>query len=376
MSKKKVPNSYVEIGEFKSIVLKQACILSREITFRCQYPDNYKELVSYSYPDNFSWSQRLYHYINDDMKFDLGKCPVCDKRCRFYSITKGYSKYCSLNCYGKDCDNWKIKETLSMTKDEILNLLGEHPNGYIEEYRFKKIFPEHYTEIMKWEFPIDFKWTQKIYHYLHNDNELKMGVCPVCGKRCGFHRFGDGYKNHCSLKCKSLDPDVQDRTKNTCMSRYGKEYYAQTTESKNRNKQICLNKFGYTSYAHTPEFIKTHRKRIEYGGVYFDSSWEIYVYKYCLNNDISFEYQPCIMFDYEYDGVIRKYYPDFLINGKLYEVKGNHFFKDGKMINPYNRSEDELYEAKHQCMIDNNVVILTKYEINHLDEFIKKEVIN
>ena len=137
-----------------------------------------------------------------------------------------------------------------------------------------------------------------------------------------------------------------------------------------------MNKFGYTSYAHTPEFIKTHRKRIEYGGVYFDSSWEIYVYKYCLNNDISFEYQPCITFDYEYDGVIRKYYPDFLINGKLYEVKGNHFFKDGKMINPYNRSEDELYEAKHQCMIDNNVVILTKYEINHLDEFIKKEVIN
>lgn len=46
------------------------------------------------------------------------------------------------------------------------------------------------------------------------------------------------------------------------------------------------------------------------------------------------------------------------------------------MINPYNRSDDELYEAKYQCMIDNNVVILTKYEINHLDEFIKKEVIN
>ena len=132
-----------------------------------------------------------------------------------------------------------------MTKDEILNLLGEHPNGYIEEYKFKKIFPEHYTEIMKWEFPIDFKWTQKIYHYLHNDSELKMGLCPVCGKRCGFHRFGKGYKKHCSMKCKSLDPDVQDRTKKTCVGRYGKESYAQTTESKNRNKQICLDKFGW-----------------------------------------------------------------------------------------------------------------------------------
>jgi len=29
------------------------------------------------------------------------------------------------------------------------------------------------------------------------------------------------------------------------------------------------------------------------------------------------------------------------------------------MINPYDRSEDPKYEAKHQCMINNNVEIIT-----------------
>lgn len=29
------------------------------------------------------------------------------------------------------------------------------------------------------------------------------------------------------------------------------------------------------------------------------------------------------------------------------------------MINPYNRSLDDLAEAKHQCMIKNNIKIIT-----------------
>ena len=28
------------------------------------------------------------------------------------------------------------------------------------------------------------------------------------------------------------------------------------------------------------------------------------------------------------------------------------------MINPYDRTQDDKYEAKHQCMLNNNVIIL------------------
>ena len=59
-----------------------------------------------------------------------------------------------------------------------------------------------------------------------------------------------------------------------------------------------------------------------------------------------------------------------IVEGMITEVKGDHFFKDGKMICPYHKKDDSpetiewrngLFEAKHQCMIKNGVKIL-KYK--------------
>ena len=393
MSKEKIISPYIEVGEFKSIVLKQIRILSREITFRCRYPENYKELQSYIYPNDFSWSQKLFHYLNSDLNFELGKCAVCGNRCNFLSVTRGYSKYCSKECYGNDSVNWKTKEILNMSKEDILDLLKNHPNGYIEEYKFKKIFPKHYNEIMKWKFPYDFKWTQKLYHYLHNDKELNLGKCPVCGNRCAFHRFGRGYKKHCSQKCKSIDPEVQSKTKKTCLKLYGKVSYAQTDESKERirrttferygvecyaktkeskekARKTCLDRYGEICYSKTYDWSSKRRKRIKYDGLTFDSSWEVKVYQYCKENNIPCEYQPNIQFEYEYDGKTHIYQPDFLINGKIYEVKGNQFFDDDKMICSYNRNEydDGIAESKHQCMLKNNVIILKEDDVKNIEK--------
>lgn len=53
------------------------------------------------------------------------------------------------------------------------------------------------------------------------------------------------------------------------------------------------------------------------------------------------------------------YFPDFRIGNKCFEVKGSHFFKDdGTMQNPFDHSQDALYEAKHQCMLKNHVTII------------------
>ena len=49
----------------------------------------------------------------------------------------------------------------------------------------------------------------------------------------------------------------------------------------------------------------------------------------------------------------------------VYEIKGdNHFSKKtGKMVNISNPSKNYIAEAKHECMLDNNVKILTFKEI-------------
>lgn len=79
-------------------------------------------------------------------------------------------------------------------------------------------------------------------------------------------------------------------------------------------------------------------------------------------------------------GKIWTYHPDFLINGKIYEVKGDQFFRinesgDEEMFCPYRNPnlDDEQYnwicgkfEAKHQCMLKNNVIILRDTHISNL----------
>ena len=46
----------------------------------------------------------------------------------------------------------------------------------------------------------------------------------------------------------------------------------------------------------------------------------------------------------------------------LFEVKGDHFFVDGKMVNPWDRSQDDIYEAKWMCMLANGVVVMRSAE--------------
>ena len=99
------------------------------------------------------------------------------------------------------------------TKEEVLSILKTHPNGNIEEFNFKKKFIELYQELSTWNFPTDFKFTQKLFHYFNDDPELKLGLCPVCGNRCKFKTFITGYCEHCSSKCSNNDKNVREKNR-------------------------------------------------------------------------------------------------------------------------------------------------------------------
>lgn len=91
-------------------------------------------------------------------------------------------------------------------------------------------------------------------------------------------------------------------------------------------------------------------------------------YIWLKDNKIDFEYHPNISFKYSYDRKEHKYYPDFKVEDKIIEIKGDQFFnEDGTMRYPYFLKENseeykkyinERFEAKHQCMLENNVEIL------------------
>jgi len=101
------------------------------------------------------------------------------------------------------------------------------------------------------------------------------------------------------------------------------------------------------------------KKKYSFQEISFDSAPEIAFYIWLSDNNIHFEYQPNITFEYEFEGKKHFYMPDFLVEDQLIELKGSQFLKeDGTWKNPFDNSQDDFYEAKHQCLIENNVKIL------------------
>ena len=435
--------------------------------FSSHFPDFYFELNQWEFPFDFKFSQKLYHYFNNDPDLKLGLCPVCNNRCTFVNINIGYQKHCSIKCLGMDdiiktqrkkscldkygVDNYsKTQECKEKVKNTNKRIFGKDYYQQTNEYKDRvkitcqekynndtyfgsddckkktkqtcldKYGSTSYTKTQECQDKIR-KTTREKYgvnrysqtdeckqkvkesfqnHYgvdRYSQTEYwRNDIKEICQEKYGVDHYSqtDEYKEKMKNTCQKRygvdhyfqTDDFKKRTKQTCLERYGVENYTQTDEYKKKSKrtnlekygvenysqtdeckekmrQTCLERYGVESFSQTNDFAKYHRKQIEYDGITFDSSWEVIVYKYCKENNIFCEYQPDITFEYEYDGKKHYYHPDFLINGKLYEVKGEQFFEGDKMINPYDRTQDGLYEAKHQCMIKNNIIILKENDI-------------
>lgn len=204
-------------------------------------------------------------------------------------------------------------------------------------------------------------------------------------KKC---RYGDEHYNN------------QEKSKKTCLEKYGVEHSFQSENNKSKSAKTCLEKYG-TKHAMQNEEIKKRaiekwrmnadktlekmrqtmverygtpyamqckgiqdkaKKKYLYDGEFFDSSWELAFWIYNTEHGIKIS-RPKIYFEYNYNGNAYKYFPDFEVNGSYYELKGLQFFEDKdqskKMVNPFDESQNDKYEAKHQCMIKNNVAIIT-----------------
>jgi hypothetical protein len=244
----------------------------------------------------------------------------------------------------------------------------------------------------------------------------EMQGFPKCGNpNCsnvvvGKHvRFNDPWPKFCCNRCAQKNPETIAKVKNTKLEhfgnanyngdidvlkkknleKYGVEWYIKSDDFKRKQKETWLS-HGYehpmkseklkremeerylkkTGYRYTilnPEIIKKARTRYLHDGLFFKSSWELAFYIYNKDNGIDFVFQPEKRFEYsDCSGKTHWYYPDFEINGVLYEIKGEQFLKpDGTYRNPYDTTHctDDTYEAKRKCMESHGVVVIGKEEI-------------
>ena len=161
------------------------------------------------------------------------------------------------------------------------------------------------------------------------------------------------------------------------MKRFGVPFAFQSPKIKSKIKETMLRKYGVSSFAQSEEYAHHKKHKYVFQGIGFDSTDEVKLYKFCLENEIPVKYQPCSFEFTDSFGKNHVYIPDFEIAGKLYEVKGNHLWRDGHLYFPYRKklSENQLaeidahYAGKDRCMNEHNVKVLLSSE---LDEFINK----
>ena len=149
-----------------------------------------------------------------------------------------------------------------------------------------------------------------------------------------------------------------ERIKNI-LAKHNIQLHNQTVLNKIRNSNIekIYLKYKETMYERYNSY-HAHFKKYTYNNLTFDSFPELCFYLYHLKNNIFIKQEP-IELKYLYNNKEYSYFPDFQIGKQLYEIKGPQFLKeDGTWQNPYDHSLDEVYEAKHQCAIKNNVKIL------------------
>lgn len=191
-------------------------------------------------------------------------------------------------------------------------------------------------------------------------------------------KAGGNYCNHKKAKQTRLknnaghycSDEQLEKFKKTSLEIYGFENPMQSEIVKKTLKESNLKNFGFEWPGQCPEIQDKQRSKYIWNNIKFDSAPELAFYIWLEDNKLDFTYQPKIPFTYEVENQKHFYFPDFKVGNLFFEIKGDQFFKeDGTMWNPYrSQFKDESkwlescrkMEAKHQCMLENDIIILKK----------------
>lgn len=156
-------------------------------------------------------------------------------------------------------------------------------SGYLtREIGFKKFFNKLYQDFLNFHFIEEcnnWTFTQKLYHFMRDDINFKLGICDEChNNRCDFNNFKIGYKRFCCINCVVKNEDVLNLKKSNIISKYGsfEKFYSIRTEhtitsnqlnysvdyftNRKKAKQTFNEKYNVNSYMSTPEFKEKTKK--------------------------------------------------------------------------------------------------------------------
>ena len=139
--------------------------------------------------------------------------------------------------------------------------------------------------------------------------------------------------------------EIQNKCYQSNIKNHNGLYHTQTSEWQSKYNHGCNRKYIYNN-------------------IIFKSYYEVMFAKELDKYDISYQYETESFIYYDKFNKKHTYTPDFLVNGKIYEIKGDIFLdKDNHLINFYDRKLDYIQEAKEICMNKNKVIIIKTSEL-------------
>lgn len=231
--------------------------------------------------------------------------------------------------------------------------------GFSKSFYFSEIYPE-FEEL----------------HFSEEDKQNKRE--KTCMERLGtktpFHskqvieKRKQNYFKKYGVENPFQNEEVKQKIKETHLEKLGVEYPMQSEEIRNKSIESCKKIYGTENVSQNSDIKKKKRKKLGkkylYNNLSFDSSWELCYYIYCIENNFDIIREPFSL-TYFIKNKEHLYFPDFLVNGELIEIKALwKLTEDFKLIN-----ESE----KQKCMEDNNVKIITYPEITKYIKYVEEK---
>lgn len=200
--------------------------------------------------------------------------------------------------------------------------------------------------------------------------ESRYGVSHNFAMKSVIENRKQTYLKHYGVDNPSKAEEVKDKKYETNLKRYG-SWYTATQSYYARAKQTRLEHFGKWNPDGSFSYI------YEYDNVHFNSKPELAFWIYCEDHGVKVS-RDTVRFTYDFGGKQHEYIPDFRLNeSQFIELKGSQFVKeDGTWQNPFDHTQDALYEAKHQCALRNNVRILYSADYQKYLDYVNEKYTN
>lgn len=239
----------------------------------------------------------LYCILNKIRPEDIPTCPICNEKVK---LTSSGVRFFQKTCGKKECQN-KLRELKSLEKYGVKNI---------------SLAPE-----------------------VQKKKEKKA-----------FEKWG--------VKSPLMAEEVKEKIKESLINHYGNNYSKVIIKKSN---ETIYEKYGVDNASKIPEVKSKKTLRYLYDGYYFRSSYELVFYIYHKDKGDNISYESVKIPYKDAENNLHIYTPDFCLNDKLIEIKGEIFLDDDGNLDSsfYNGEKTEKDIYKQKCMEENNVILIT-----------------